>query len=389
MDRNWWWHNGRIVLADGGEEDDGEDEIGSGDEEFDDGEDEEDGDGEGEEEDDEPVEVDRSDRPEVNPLAVEDELEVVGDPGDAGFALTINGINITGAVEVTMYGEGYESQYLKEVQAGGSDGGEYWPDEEGGGGSDSGGEGGESSGDPEWSGDAEGEGEEPPLHIEVTGFVSQQTAEQLVELRDLDDTFMVEAFGNTYEEMELRDFTRTLTGDSPYAYDVSIKIVEWREVEVEDQGDPLDEYRPGDGDGSGGSEEDSDPAEDAEELESGTPDDPNVEQMDDGEQREFRVDDGEDAGNVIFDTSSPDSGAVVYPRGDDWTARDMGWRSEENRSGIAARGSGKIANIYLGHKGDSGIVMEDARQVEVRDVNIQNSENGLHIVEGGVGDLAK
>lgn len=312
---------------------------------------------------------------EVDDLFVDGEVELVG---NADPSVTVAGIDVPGATEIGMSGEGRESQYLREVSPDGEDDQQWFDDQ------DAINSTGDDGGGPRMGGDPSG-GEEPPLHIEITGRMGQQRAEQFVELREQDEVFSVSIGETSFEDMELHDFTRELTGDHPYDYSVRIEVVEWREVELTNL--DLSEWFSG-GDSSGGSSDSGgDPTADASEFESGSPDDPQQYDLEPGEQRNFRIGDDETVRNALIDTTADGAGATLYPDGEGWEVREIGWRAEDNRSGIVARGSGTIDTIFLGHGGDSGIVGELLRQVEIGNINLQDSSNGIRLTDETIENL--
>lgn len=315
------------------------------------------------------------DPPEVSTLQVFDGLELVG---DNSASITVAGVDVPGATEITMSGEGRESQYLRETETGGEDGGnEFF--EGGDSNTDSGG--GEDSG-PRMGGSPSG-GEEPPLHIEIIGRMGQQRAEQFVSLRDRDEVFSVSIGDASFEDMELHDFTRDLTAEHPHSFEFRLEVVEWREVELQELdmseffGNGSEEEGSSDGGGPGN----------ASEFQSGTADDPEVYDLGGGEQRNFQVGDGESARNAIIDTTSEGAGGTIYADGSDWDVSGVGWRAEDNRSGIVGRGDGSVDKIFLGHGGDSGVVGELIHTVDISNVNLQNSSNGIRLTDDVIENL--
>lgn len=302
----------------------------------------------------------------VDELVVEDELPVVG---NADVTVTVAEIPIPGATNITTSAQGREMQYLREIESGsGSDADNRYDQEndlsdEADDGSDS-----EDSDGPEG-------GEEPPLRITIEGQFSQSTAQQLVELREQDELFVVTVGEEEHDEMELHNFERQLSGNRPYAYSGSVEVREWREYEVESIEDYRDRYV----DDSGS--EDSDATNEIEDWEeSGSPEEPNVIELEEGEEETYTVED-EAVRNVIFDESAEGANATLEVSGDDWAIENVGFRGNEDGPQIVADGGGTIDNVYLGDGAESGIVLENPEEVDVGNVAIEDASEGVYAVE--------
>ena len=295
---------------------------------------------------------------EIDQLFVEDVIELVG--GNA-FQVSVAGIEIPGVIGYTMRGRGMESQYLREI-AGGGDGeaDTVWEPPPG-------------MQPPEEEEDAPEGGEEPPLEIGFEVYSGQEVAQALSDLRTEDELFEVVVGPEVFEDMEMSNFERELTGKNPYAYKCMVEVREWREVEVD-----LD-----DGADGGASEwEEIDPSEIVDDWEeSGTPDEPNEITVPAGESRTIDLEQ-ESMSNVDFVIE--DGGSLtINASGDNWDISNVGISGEEGAANITATGGGTIRFLHI--PGGEDAIQIDSDDVELENINATNSplKRAITAVAGG------
>lgn len=308
-----------------------------------------------------------------------------------GIGVTINEITLDAVTNLSVKGEGRQSQYLTEVTVGSGAG-----DDAGDGTDGDTADGGGESGDGSASSGGSGSGEiskTPPLELTIEARIGQSTMADLLTLRENQDPFPVSVGDISLDDMVLDDLQRELTGQAPDArgeyreqtYDARITVKEYRETVVQIPATSQPAQTSGgnqsstaeDGDVPTGEDGESDTTPDEEWSDTGDDETADGDGTGDGfdettvedaetvdvsggsETQIVTLDAGDTLENVVYDITAPGASIQIRATGTGWTIRNVGIRGRQSGHrhvfALAPEGGTCILdNIYLGDGGQPG-----------------------------------